>query len=90
MKQIPDYAAHHPPDRKAPDHFVQTVVHGIVSQQGVTGTRFEDAYPPEEAEASLTEVATELAPTAAADMQSAFVLGTLSSCVCPGQFTKVG
>ncbi|KAK9828131.1 hypothetical protein WJX81_008693 [Elliptochloris bilobata] len=37
--------------------------------------RFEDACAPEEAEAALAEVAAELAPTAAADMQSAFVLG---------------
>lgn len=45
----------------------------------MTGTRFEDACPPEEAEASLTEVATELAPTAGADLLNAFVLGALTA-----------
>ncbi len=36
---------------------------------------FEDAYPPEEAEAALASSAADLAPSVAADMQSAFLLG---------------
>ncbi len=46
---------------------------------------FEDACPPEEAEAALASCAADLAPTVAADMQSAFLLGEVALsviCVC--------